>query len=367
MAGVTLTQLMDAREAVDSMAAGLAAAAEQPVRLAQPGDCQSELEWHLQIRRAVAEMTGEPVIDLFVECLNDLTAEFALAPDGARAWEVRAASQGGAMRKALETGDADSALSKAAELHEGLRHCLRREDGPLQLPAIDTSRLADDRTLSALVARRLGAEILGSAGAGQRLGSEWDLCERFSVSRATLRQAIRQLQDSGLVECRRGRGNGLVVRDLRGTGSIRLVLAYLISRQMDPMAAGTILFQLNRFVPALAVSRASETQRARLKTLLEQAQRSDPIDRYDLLRLVQRVSHLSDSPIIDLFSRCLAAYEARFRPFLAESLPAHLQAEYFDLLRSLLDRRDAGYKEQLEWAKRESAGVMLEMSRSRPL
>ena len=371
MAGVTLTQLMDAREAVDSMAAGLVAAAgrnsARPVLLAEAGLSGSELEWHLHIRTTVAEMTGEPVIELFVGCLNDLTAEFSLAPDEARDWEAGAASQGEALRKALEGGDVPSALSEAAKLHDRVWHCLRREDGPLQLPAIDTSRLADDRTLSTLVARRLGAEVLGSAGAGQRLGSEWDLCERFSVSRATLRQAIRQLQDSGLVECRRGRGNGLVVRDLRGTGSIRLVLAYLISRQMDPMAAGTILFQLNRFVPALAVSRASETQRARLKKLLEQAQRSDPIDRYDLLRLVQWVSHLSDSPIIDLFSRCLAAYEARFRPFLAESLPAHLQAEYFDLLRSLLDKREVGDREQLEWAKRESAGVMLEMSRSRPL
>jgi DNA-binding FadR family transcriptional regulator len=371
MAGVTLTQLKDAREAVDSMVAGLAASARpdtgQLAGLVRPDEGGAELDWHLHIRAGIAELTGQPVIELFVECLNDLTSEFALAPGQAHGWEVRAASQGETLRKALADGDVNCALSEAAKLHERLQHCLQREDGPLQLPAIDTSRLADDRTLATLVARKLGAEILSSAGAGQRLGSEWDLCERLSVSRATLRQAIRQLQDSGLVECRRGRGNGLVVRDLRGTGSIRLMLAYLISRQMDPMAAGTILFQLNRFVPALAVNRADKAQRARLKKLLEKAQRSDPIDRYDLLRLVQWVSHLSDSPIIDLFSRCLAAYEARFRPFLAEWLPAHLQAEYFDLLHNLLDKLDSGDTDRLEWAKRESAHVMLEMSRSRPL
>ncbi len=80
--------------------------------------------------------------------------------------------------------------------------------------------------------------------------SGWDLCERFGASRLTLRQAIRLLQDSGLVECRRGRGNGLVIRDRRASGSIRLMLACLISEKLDPITAGTILFQLNAYVPA---------------------------------------------------------------------------------------------------------------------
>jgi DNA-binding FadR family transcriptional regulator len=199
------------------------------------------------------------------------------------------------------------------------------------------------------------------------LGSEWDLCERFSVSRATLRQAIRQLEDSGIVECRRGRGNGLVVRDRQGTGSIKLVLAFLISRQMDPQAAGAILFQLNRFVPALAVSRANGAQRRRLTELLARVERTDTIDRYDLLRLVQYVSQLADSPIIDLFSRCLAAYEARFHPFLVERLPRTVQAEYFELLRHLLDEVRPGEEAKLEWAKRQASRVMLAMSRNRPI
>src|SRR5690606_8104167 len=143
---------------------------------------------------------------------------------------------------------------------------------PVAAPITTNERHEDDRTLANLVARRFAAEILRTGSAGQRLGSEWDMCEGFSVSRATLRRAIRQLQDSGLVECRRGRGNGLIVRDLRGTGTIRLVLAFLISHQMDPKAAGTILFQLNRFVPALAIMRANEPEREELEALLARAQ-----------------------------------------------------------------------------------------------
>lgn len=125
------------------------------------------------------------------------------------------------------------------ELHNDLGPWTKREDEAVALPEIDMSRHADDRTLATLIARRMAHEILHRCSPGHRLGSEWDLCERYNVSRATLRQAIRQLQDSGLVECRRGRGNGMVVRDPRGTGAIRLAVAFLISHQMDPAAAST--------------------------------------------------------------------------------------------------------------------------------
>jgi DNA-binding FadR family transcriptional regulator len=222
-------------------------------------------------------------------------------------------------------------------------------------------------SLPAVIARRLATEIARTGRTGARLGSEWDLCERFGVSRLTLRQAIRLLQDRGLVECRRGRGNGLVVRDRRATGSIRLVLAYLIAERLDPMSAGTSLFQLNAQVPALAVSRADGPQRLPLQAALARLEGRDSFDRYDLLALVQCVSRLADSPIIDLFSRCLAAYEARFHPSLAERLPASAQASYFRLIRQLLERLPAGSADGLAEAKEESAALMLEMSRRRPL
>ena len=69
------------------------------------------------------------------------------------------------------------------------------------------------------------------------------------------------------------------------------------------------------------------------------------------------VSRLADSPIIDLFSRCLAAYEARFHPSLAERLPASAQASYFRLVRQLLDRMPVGTADGLAQAKEESAAL----------
>lgn len=222
-------------------------------------------------------------------------------------------------------------------------------------------------SLPADIARRLTAQIARTGRAGARLGSEWELCEQFQVSRLTLRQAIRLLQDSGLVECRRGRGNGLVIRDPRASGSIRLALAYFIGERLDPMSAGTSLFQLNAYVPALAISRASAEQRAVLESALERLEGRESFERYDLLALVHCVSRLADSPIIDLFSRCLAAYEARFHPSLPERLPASAQASYFRYFRRFLDRMPVGSLADLPQAKQESCALMLEMSRSRPL
>ena len=262
------------------------------------------------------------------------------------------------------TGDAVSPL--LIHCLDGLESGLRGERCAAQSGDIARLRESAD-TRATAIARCLAVEIQGSRAAGTRLGSEWDLCERFGVSRLTLRQAIRLLQDSGLVQCRRGRGNGLVVRDQRASGSIRLMLAYLIGEKLDPMTAGTILLRLNAYVPALAVSRASPEQRQQLEALLSRLQSCESFDRYDLLSLVQCVSRLASSPVIDLFSRCLAAYEARFRASLAERLFAAAHASYFQLMRTLLDSMPPGDVSALPWAKQESAACMLQMSQQRPI
>jgi len=371
MVGVSRGVVGDAREAFDLTVAdhltGLAPGRELLETLPLADAARSKSLWHVMLRTALTRLTGEPVLLLFGACLDELTLELLSDDVSPQDWRQEAARLRADLVEALVARDATAVHQAMALLHDALGSWAGDRGEGLALPDIDTARHADDRTLAVLVARRIAHEILHKRSPGHRLGSEWDLCEQYNVSRATLRQAIRQLQDSGLVECRRGRGNGMVVRDPRGTGSIRLVLAFLISHQTDPGSVGTLLFRLNRFMPALAVARAAPKKRARLVALLAQAERRDPIERMDLLRLVQLVSELSDSPIIDLFSRCLAAYEARFQTALAESLPAHLQAEYFALLHRLLAEAATGEATPLDRAKHDSARVMLDMSRKRPL
>lgn len=371
MIGVSREQVGDAREALDlTVADHLVAQGPDRAPLDQlpgPDAARSKALWHVMLRTALTGMTGEPVLVLFGACLDELSLELLSDEVSQPGWQQAAGDLRDELVAALESGKVEAVHRAVERLHDDLGPWTGNRGEGLALPDFDTARHADDRTLAMLVARRIAHEILHKRSPGHRLGSEWDLCEQYNVSRATLRQAIRRLQDSGLVECRRGRGHGMVVRDPRGTGSIRLVLAYLISHQVDPGSVGTLLFRFNRFMPALAIGRAEPKGRDRLAALLARTERKDPIDRLDLLRLVQAVSELSDSPIIDLFSRCLAAYEARFHPFFAERLPAHLQAEYFALLHRLIGAAASGEAPSPARAKHDAARVMLDMGRKRPL
>ncbi|MEV7286548.1 FCD domain-containing protein [Streptomyces sp. NPDC093252] len=53
---------------------------------------------------------------------------------------------------------------------------------------------------------------LGLVPAGGRLPAERELSERLGISRVTLREVLRVLQDQGLIESRRGRYGGTFVR-----------------------------------------------------------------------------------------------------------------------------------------------------------
>ncbi|MFD9738170.1 FadR/GntR family transcriptional regulator [Umezawaea sp. NPDC059074] len=64
------------------------------------------------------------------------------------------------------------------------------------------------------VERLLQAIRLGIAVPGDRLPAERDLATRLGVSRVTLRDAIRSLQEAGYVESRRGRYGGTFVNEV---------------------------------------------------------------------------------------------------------------------------------------------------------
>lgn len=55
----------------------------------------------------------------------------------------------------------------------------------------------------------------GDLKPGDRLPNERDLAGLFSVSRSTLREAVRTLEGAGLVEVTRGKGGGIFVSDMK--------------------------------------------------------------------------------------------------------------------------------------------------------
>jgi GntR family transcriptional regulator len=87
----------------------------------------------------------------------------------------------------------------------------------------------------------LRADILGGAvGPGDRLPSESALIERFRVSRITVRQALAELQSSGLVQTVNGKGS-FVTRPGRGEAHGPLVGVLEAMRKRGHRARGRLL------------------------------------------------------------------------------------------------------------------------------
>lgn len=122
----------------------------------------------------------------------------------------------------------------------------------------------------------------GRLRSGDRLPSERDLCERFGVSRVTVREALRVLEAGGLIDVRVGaRGGAFVTTPTRarlGEG-----LADLL--QLSPLTAAEVtearmVFELG-IVP-LVVERATEEDLAALERLCEEQQAALSDGRYTM-------------------------------------------------------------------------------------
>ena len=110
----------------------------------------------------------------------------------------------------------------------------------------DDTSLADDvvfrpvrsgNAFEDTVARLLQAVRLGIVEPGGALPPERDLAVRFSVSRDTVRDAIRSLSDAGYLVARRGRYGGTFVSDRlpaeAGTGQLAVAAAAATPAELD--------------------------------------------------------------------------------------------------------------------------------------
>ena len=78
-------------------------------------------------------------------------------------------------------------------------------------------------SLEDTTARLMQTIRLGVVPPGQALPSERDLAVRFSVSRDTVREAIKELSDIGYLSSRRGRYGGTFVSDPLPDSSVATV------------------------------------------------------------------------------------------------------------------------------------------------
>jgi GntR family transcriptional repressor for pyruvate dehydrogenase complex len=132
-------------------------------------------------------------------------------------------------------------------------------------------RARQSRVFQDVVTQIQEAILTGKLKAGDKLPSERELRQLFRTSRGTLREALRVLEQKGLIEIRIGVGGGAVVRAVN-TEKISESLALLIRSQ------GVSLSHLAEFrevvegmVASLAAQRASKADVQDLHEMLKQA------------------------------------------------------------------------------------------------
>jgi DNA-binding FadR family transcriptional regulator len=122
---------------------------------------------------------------------------------------------------------------------------------------------------------RLGQAIkLGIVPVGERFPTEREISERLHISRVTVREALRALEQAGYVEIRRGRhGGAYVVRsDNKQSSRYARKLAKAMGEGLDD--ALDYRRAIEPAIAELAAARSSEEQLAGARELLEESKRA---------------------------------------------------------------------------------------------
>ncbi|WP_433334085.1 FadR/GntR family transcriptional regulator [Spirillospora sp. CA-294931] len=160
------------------------------------------------------------------------------------------------------------------------------------------------------VERLLQVIKLGVVSAGERLPPERELAPRLGVSRVTLREAIRALQNEGYVESRRGRSGGTFVTYRRpdpGQGDLARLAADHGERLTDALTY-RLAVETGAAVH-LAAGELTADQRARLRVALDAVNTATVADyRSHDIRFHLTIAELTGSPLL-----AAACADARMR------------------------------------------------------
>ncbi len=187
------------------------------------------------------------------------------------------------------------------------------------------------------------AIIQGDLQAGDMLPSERDLKDTFQTSRGTLREALRVLEQKGLIEIRLGvRGGAVVTADASGQFSEGLDLL-IRSQKVSLKHLAEFREDVEGAVAALAAERITRRDVQMLDALLNEARNCvvAGLERWDDFfdvdkRFHQALARISGNPIYILVHQMV---HENIRRYFDDFLPVapDIMRENFDDLRRLMD------------------------------
>ena len=253
--GTTLPDLLNARLVLEPLAASLAAerideagidrlrAVLRAEQQWKPGLDAPPDEFHI----ALAQQSKNPVLQLFIDVLMRLTARYAQKSRADSAGEAielvdQMHNDHSEIVAAVTAGDSARAKTLSERHVEAVTAWLQehqcRDDAPrvgVIRSARGLSRLNVEAPLGKLgevVAATIADDIAASGWqVGSVFGTETALLERYRVSRAVLREAVRLLEHHAIAQMRRGPGGGLIVTKPEAQASIDTIALYLQYRE----------------------------------------------------------------------------------------------------------------------------------------
>ncbi len=124
-----------------------------------------------------------------------------------------------------------------------------------------------------VVAQIQEAILDGRLKTGDTLPSERQLKEMFNISRGTLREALRVLEQKGLIEIKLGVGGGSVVKDVNADQVSESLALLIRSQKVSLNHLAEFREDVEGIVAAHAAKRCTEADILQLKELLKEARK----------------------------------------------------------------------------------------------
>jgi DNA-binding FadR family transcriptional regulator len=341
--GTTLGDLLNARLVLEPLAASLAAerideAGIERLRAVlraeeqwRPGSPAPRDEFHV----ALAEESKSPVLQLFIDILMRLTTRYALQSPADSASEaieavdqmhhdhsqiVAAVTAGDSARaKTLSERHVEAVTAWLQEHHPGGRS---RPGTPRRV------RVGGDAPrgkLGEMLAATIGDDI---AASGRRVGSvfgtEAALLQRYRVSRAVFREAVRLLEYHSVAQMRRGPGGGLIVTTPQAQASIDTIALYLQYRKPSREDLRCVRDAIEIDNVAKVVKRRGESEvSAFLATHRESREATGDVREAAVaeFRFHLGLAQLAGNAVLDLFLRIIIELFRRHWSSIGQALP----------------------------------------------
>jgi DNA-binding FadR family transcriptional regulator len=195
--------------------------------------------------------------------------------------------------------------------------------GPADAPRAKRASKVADRIIKDVIA--------GGWPVGQILGSEAELLDRYQVSRAVFREAVRLVEHQQVARTRRGPGGGLVVTEPTVDAVIDAVILYLYRAEarLDEVFEARLV--LEDIATGLAPARLEEQDLTTLRAFVEEAEPPLLPPPADPRALHATVAAMSRNPAVELFvdvlTRVAMLYSSGWQDFgpavRAETTHAH--------------------------------------------